>query len=436
MALRERRLRMRPKDGLSVVLLVVSASFPGTSPAGDTVSAQQARTASHLEARLESLVNGGAGVEMAGIVVVRTDALDDEQSVAVGCARFAVDGRSCNRRLAAEQLLRVASVSKLFTAVAIHRLIDAHRLTLDADASGLLGHPLRNQGFPQQQITIGQLLSHTSSLRDAERYWIPAPGTLRELLADPGRFDRRAPGSRFAYANINYSVLAAVVERITQSRFDQFVADDLLRPANIIAGFNWQGLHALPVDLTATLYRRRAIDGEQWEPDGPWVAQVDALEGSPVPPLVAADYIPGSNPTLFSPHGGLRISPRDLARFLRRVFLPRADEVAVLTPHSRLALCRPVVDTRGGRMQGETQRGLFGQFGYGAQPKRLDGREWCGHFAEAYGLKGAALVDRRRGEVLVYFITGYADEPPLAGPRYAGLDAVEAAVLEAVLAGQ
>ncbi len=426
-------MRPRPKDGLSVALLLVGAPFASAIQAGDTVSAQQASATSRLEARLESLVSGAAGVATAGIVVVRIDAENNERAVAVGCARFAVDGRACDRHLTPQQLLRVASISKLFTAVAIHRLIDARRLTLATDVSELLGYRLRNPAFPEAMITIGQLLSHTSSLRDAERYWIAAPGELRELLAGPGRFDPRAPGSHFSYANINFSVLAAVLERATQRRFDQYMADELFQPAGVTAGFNWQRLEALPVIMTATLYRRRAVDADRWLPSGPWVAQMDALDASPTPPSVAADYVAGSNPTLFSPQGGLRISPLDVARFLRQVFLPRAGESAMLTARSRLALCRPLVGDDGGRMSADTERGLFDRFGYGAQPKRLAGRNWCGHFAEAYGLKGAALVDRRRREVLVYFITGYADEPPLAGPRYAGLDVVEAAVIEAAL---
>lgn len=372
-----------------------------------------------LQQRLDSLVAGAAGVAVAGVVVVRSGANGEQLVATSGCARFETGGKLCRRPLSGDQLLRVASISKLFVAVAIHRLVESATLRLDDDVSRHLGYELRNPDYVQHPITIAHLLSHTSSLRDGERYWIAHPGTLAVLLADADRFDPlAAPGKHYEYANINYGVLAAVLERVSGAPFDQYMTRSLFGPAKLLAGFNWSGVEELPADMTATLYRRRAVDTEQWQPSGSWVPQVDEFDASPRTSPPPASYVPGSNPTLFSPQGGLRISASGVADFVRHTFVADRGQAALLGPASRRGLCRP----------------MTGPFGLGAESKRLAGRRWCGHFAEAYGLKGGALFDSRRRETLVYFITGYGDEPPLTGSPYAGLDRVEAAVIDAALA--
>jgi hypothetical protein len=84
-------------------------------------------------------------------------------------------------------------------------------------------------------------------------------------------------------------------------------------------------------------------------------------------------------------------------------------------------------------VSGDTEGGLYTAFGVGAQPKSIANRAWCGHFAEAYGLKGGALHDTASGETLVYFVTGYAAAPPPGDQRYPGLDALEAAAFDIAL---
>ena len=66
------------------------------------------------------------------------------------------------RVLTADDPVRIASVSKLVTAIAVLRLVEQHRVDLDADVSILLGYPLRNPAFPDRPITLRLLLSHRS----------------------------------------------------------------------------------------------------------------------------------------------------------------------------------------------------------------------------------------------------------------------------------
>jgi len=63
-------------------------------------------------------------------------------------------------------IFRIASISKSFSAVAIMQLIEAGKLSLDDDASKLVGFAVRNPKFPDKVITLKMLLSHTSSIND------------------------------------------------------------------------------------------------------------------------------------------------------------------------------------------------------------------------------------------------------------------------------
>ncbi|MGH8074192.1 MAG: serine hydrolase domain-containing protein, partial [Lysobacter sp.] len=82
-----------------------------------------------------------------------------------------VADKSTGREVTAGDPVRIASISKLVTAVGVMRLVEAGTLDLDADVSDLLGWPLRNPAYPDTPITLRLLLSHRSSLTDAAGYW-------------------------------------------------------------------------------------------------------------------------------------------------------------------------------------------------------------------------------------------------------------------------
>jgi len=93
------------------------------------------------------------------------------------------------RAVTADDPVRVASISKLVTAIGVMRLVEQHRLDLDADVSALLGWRLRNPAFPDVPITLRLLLSHRSSLTDGIDYVLPLDVSLRDALGDPKAWD-------------------------------------------------------------------------------------------------------------------------------------------------------------------------------------------------------------------------------------------------------
>src|SRR5688500_10862853 len=76
-----------------------------------------------------------------------------------------------NTLLKEDDIFRIASISKSFSATAIMRLVEAKKVSLDDDFSGLVGFKVRNPKFPDKVITLRMVLSHTSSINDSQGYF-------------------------------------------------------------------------------------------------------------------------------------------------------------------------------------------------------------------------------------------------------------------------
>lgn len=232
--------------------------------------------ASDLDKELSRIVDGrGHGEKVAGaaVAVMIGDRL--VYAGADGCAEFDdKHTRKCLRPLKPTSKVRVASISKMALAMGLATLVADGRVDLDRDASDYLGWRLLNPNFPDRPITARRLLSHTSSIRDPEEYWMAAPGRLRDLVSgSEGIFampagDAAAGADWFKYANINYGLLAGLIEGAAQQRFDLFMTERVFAPAGLDIGFNWSGVSAASRKEGASLPRR---DGKGW------VAMVDEI---------------------------------------------------------------------------------------------------------------------------------------------------------------
>lgn len=132
-------------------------------------------------------------------------------------------------------LVELASVSKPLTALAIARLHAEGRLDLEEPVRRYLPE-FRVDHPDSDRITVRHLVEHTSGLVRADDYRVPCCGrpgegdlalALREL--HPAR-PRYRPGERFRYANSNYVILAALVERVSGQRFPQYLREQVFRP--------------------------------------------------------------------------------------------------------------------------------------------------------------------------------------------------------------
>jgi CubicO group peptidase (beta-lactamase class C family) len=373
-----------------------------------------------------------ASAALSGLMIAQGNTLSGT-STAKGCARFATDGRTCAEMLTPQHMLRVASISKLVTALGAMKLVEQGKLSLNADVSRYLGFTLRNPAFPKTPITLAQLLSHTSSLRDGEEYWAQYPDTLRSLFsADGAHFAKdQPPGGYFTYTNLNYGVVATIIERVSGERFDRYMQQAIFVPMGIKAGYNWSGVEGqkLPV---ATLYRKTS-------PDGPWQPQIDDFSGS-APTVTVRSKIekpdlasvkPGSNGTLFSPQGGLRISIDGLATIARMLTnCGRHNGKNILSCKTINRMAQPKWQLKADHSNGVDDNGFYQAYGLGPHRFHIDdSRElMLGHYAEAYGLRGALIVNPASKKYAIYLFSGSASDPAKLKSNTPGLSAPEAAL--------
>ena len=338
-----------------------------------------------------------------------------------------VADKATGRKVTADDPVRIASISKLVTTLGVMRLVEAGKLDLDADVSGLLGWPLRNPAFPDRPITLRLLLSHRSSLTDGAGYWqTPLGGRLRDIVEDPRAWDAtHAPGTYFRYTNLNFPLVAQVMERATGERFDRLMERLVLRPLGIDGCFNWDRCDAATAARAVVLYD---TDGKPVKDDNhgrkPDCPVTPASDGS----CDLSRWRAGENGALFSPQGGLRISAAGLVR-IDRLLLGNGtlDGKRFLRSASIQAMITPQWQYRRGNGQtyeedtGDVDPGFFCRYGLAVQmlatPQQGcrddpfgDGVARVGHSGSAYGLQAGLWVDRKRGTGVVWFATGMPDQ--------------------------
>jgi len=327
--------------------------------------------------------------------------------------------REQNRMLTIDDPVRIASVSKLVVALGVMRLVEQGKLDLDEDVSRHLGWRLRSPAHPQVPITLRLLLSHRSSLQDdGDRYVIPLGRSLRDAIADPKAFDAaHAPGSYFRYSNLNYPVIASVMERATGERFDGLMDRLVLQPLGLEACFNWTTCSPARTAQGVAMYH---ADGKVRK-DGLPERQAACQVATVAPGCDLSGYALGSNGALFSPQGGLRISARDLAK-VGQLLLNRGRHGGqqFLSPASMDAVTRPAWRYDG--TNGDTTEGFYCQYGLATQsiPTRVqgcrddlfgNGRRALGHAGEAYGLLSGLWVDPSRRVGIAFFSVNNPAQP-------------------------
>jgi CubicO group peptidase (beta-lactamase class C family) len=129
-----------------------------------------------------------------------------------------------------ETLFEIASASKQFTAAAILRLEQAGKLSIDDP----IGKHFDGVPDDKKAITVKMLLNHTSGI--SPRIGVPYSSPikrkdyLRKMLAEPLV---SKPGEKFAYCNVGYAMLAALVEFASKRSFEDYMAREIFAKAGL-----------------------------------------------------------------------------------------------------------------------------------------------------------------------------------------------------------
>lgn len=260
-------------------------------------------------------------------------------------------------------VFRIASISKSFAATAIMQLVEQQLISLDDDFGDLLGIPIRNPKFPDQKITLRMVMSHTSSINDSEGYF-------QLNVIDPEQnedwakcYNDYAPGENYMYCNLNYNMIGAVIERITNQRYDQYIIENILQPLGLYGGY---APDLLDSNLFATLYTYQPSTSTY---------KTDANAYHPRRTELSSYKLGQSTPVL-SPTGGLKISASDLAKYMiMHMNYGTVDDVTILSEASARIMQIPV-------SKAPSNYGLA----LNVSERYIPGVKMVGHTGSAYGL--------------------------------------------------
>lgn len=221
-----------------------------------------------------------------------------------------------------KHIFRIASVSKLITAVAIMKLVEEGELKLSDKVfgpEGVLNDSifLKIKDSRAKKITVEHLLRHRggfstaygdpmfNSVSIARKMKVTPPADLNTII----RFvlSRRlsfAPGSSTIYSNIGYGILTRVIEKVTGNGYEEYIRREVLRPAG-----------CFDMHLGRNLYEDRFPNEVRYY-EGGAPELIPACDGSH---KAVPRYYGGNNIEALYGAGGWVASSTELLRFLASI---------------------------------------------------------------------------------------------------------------------
>ena len=362
----------------------------------------------HSQPLLQSLNHIFIENELVGMNVVVV-----KKGIVIDTLSFGLSDVSRNIPATCDTKFRVASVSKMITTIALMQLYQQKLFQLDDDISNYLGYEVRNSYYPDVPITFRMLLTHTSGIHDGDGYnnkFIPAcfrgdtlPPSLQELLQPGGKFFtpdifyEKKPGDFFSYANLNFVILGTLVEKISGERFDQYCLSHILKPLEMNASFDVHDISEM--NKIGVLY--------ETDSSGNLQAAKDDYKGVAPAKRDLSQYRPGLNAMIFSPNGGLRCSPNDLARLMQmEMNNGNMDSISILNSASMTEIKKMQWLTNGNA--GEDNGGNYLAWGLGlheilgefCKDEIFRNHRMMGHSGDAYGLLSDIYFDNEKNGII------------------------------------
>jgi serine-type D-Ala-D-Ala carboxypeptidase/endopeptidase len=240
-----------------------------------------------LEAHVPGLVYGI--VENGRLVAVTGQGVQDLES---------------KRPVDADTLFRIASMSKAFTALAILKLRDEGKLSLDAPAETYVPE-MRGWTYPTKdspRIRVRDLLNHTAGFGTDDPWGDrqqPLPEADFTAMLKAGVPFARSPGMAEEYSNFGYATLGRIIGNVSGKRYQDYIRDSFFIPL---------GMTSTTFDIATSPADRRAL-GYRWQ-DEAWLREPDMADG------------------VFGAMGGIETSAKDYARwvaFLLSAWPPRDE---------------------------------------------------------------------------------------------------------------
>lgn len=179
---------------------------------------------------------------------------------------FGYSNRETKEKYTENTVQHIASVSKTLIGIGLMKAQEMGKLNLDDPIQKYIPFKVINPYYPNEEITIRQLATHTSSINDTEQYmekawiltenqnltnistaypeqqlnppelYVPMEEYLKGYLEINGAFYQAdnylkfKPGERYNYSNIGATLCALVIEKATGQSFDVFTTEHILKP--------------------------------------------------------------------------------------------------------------------------------------------------------------------------------------------------------------
>jgi CubicO group peptidase (beta-lactamase class C family) len=226
------------------------------------------------------------------VAVVRNDSL-----VYINC--YGVADVKAQTPVRNTSLFRIASLSKPVTVIALLRLMQSGKLSMDSPVFGREGLLKDDFGsLPDSsdwnRITVRHLIEHKSGLQNIpddpmfSYRGLTSKEIIREVIA--GRPLATKPGAQYCYSNTGYNILGRVIEKVSGMEYESYVKENVLLPCGITrmrTGGNTRE-ERFPGEVTYE---------QPDEPGWPYGMDVSRMDS----------------------HGGWIASATDLARFMARI---------------------------------------------------------------------------------------------------------------------
>ncbi|WP_306350633.1 serine hydrolase [Flavobacterium sp. '19STA2R22 D10 B1'] len=199
-------------------LLIVLSIFASCSSISKTETSKK----NIQSQQLDSLFNfcHSNGMFNGAILVAKHDSIIYKKS-------FGFTNEETKKKITPESVFYIASVSKQFTAMGIMILQEQGKLSYDDKINDFFPN------YPEylKNITVRQLLNHTSGITDKEYYKLTNPSNkdVLDMLLKQDSLELEN-GKTFRYSNAGYVMLALIIQKISGKPIDQFFNQEIFEP--------------------------------------------------------------------------------------------------------------------------------------------------------------------------------------------------------------
>ncbi|HPF51618.1 MAG TPA: serine hydrolase domain-containing protein [Draconibacterium sp.] len=180
---------------------------------------------------VQEQVNDAIGYRLDGMIVYVDQAGKEP-------AFYAAGWKDREKKIQADphSLFKIASISKLYIAVAVAKLVNDQTLSLDKTLADYLPG-LKGRIKNADKITLRMLVQHRSGIpnfTDTPGYWLDPPKGNREnlelVLDKPADFE---PDKKYSYSNTNYLLIGEILDKTLGYSHHQYIKEEILKPLGL-----------------------------------------------------------------------------------------------------------------------------------------------------------------------------------------------------------